>query len=68
MEIRYAEPSDLELISEYDDDVPEEVLESAIAMKQFAGNFPERLHDKLMANEMLRRFLDAANRRRAKKS
>ena len=56
------------MISEYDDDVPEEVLQSAIAMKQFAGNFPERLHDKLMANEMLRRFLDAANRRRAKKS
>lgn len=34
MEIRYAVPGDLEMISEYDDDVPEEVLESAIAMKR----------------------------------
>ena len=34
MEIRYAKPSDLEMISEYDDDVSEEVLKSAIAMKR----------------------------------
>lgn len=34
MEIRYAEPGDLELISEYDEDVSEEVLSNAIAMKR----------------------------------
>ena len=34
MEIRYAEPSDLEMIAEYDDDVSEEVLRDAIAMKR----------------------------------
>lgn len=32
-------------------------------VEQFAGNFPERLHEQLTANEMLRRFLDAANSR-----
>ena len=36
------------------------------SMEQFAGNFHERLRAQLMANEMLRRFLDAANRRRTK--
>ena len=34
MEIRYAGPGDLELISEYDEDVSEEVLSNAIAMKR----------------------------------
>lgn len=34
MEIRYAKPSDLEMIAEYDDDVSEEVLKDAIAMKR----------------------------------
>ena len=34
MEIRYAEPGDLELISEYDEDVSKEVLSNAIAMKR----------------------------------
>ena len=34
MEIRYAEQSDLEMIAEYDDDVSEEVLRDAIAMKR----------------------------------
>lgn len=33
-------------------------------LERFAENFPERLHEKLMANEMLRRFLEAANRRK----
>ncbi len=36
-------------------------------MEQFAGNFPERLHEQLMTNDMLRRFLEAANSRRIKK-
>ena len=35
--------------------------------EQFAANFPDRLHEQLMANDMLRRFLTAANRRRLKK-
>ena len=34
MEIRYAKPSDLEMIAEYDDDVSEEVLKDAIAVKR----------------------------------
>ena len=34
MEIRYAAPSDLEMIVEYDDDVSEEVLKNAIEMKR----------------------------------
>ena len=34
MDIRYAKPGDLEMISEYDDDVSEEVLKNAIAMKR----------------------------------
>ena len=33
-------------------------------VERFAENFPERLHGKLKANEMLSRFLEAANRRR----
>ena len=32
-------------------------------VEQFAGNFPERLHEQLMANGMLCRFLEAANSR-----
>ena len=36
-------------------------------VETFAGNFPERLREQLRANEMLRRFLEAANRRRAGK-
>ncbi|MBO4819705.1 MAG: hypothetical protein J5528_06150 [Firmicutes bacterium] len=32
-------------------------------IEQFAGNFPERLREQLMGNEMLRRFLAEANRR-----
>ena len=34
MEIRYATPSDFEMIAEYDDDLQEEVLKNAIAMKR----------------------------------
>ena len=33
-------------------------------LEQFADNFPERLHEQLTANEMLRRFLDSANDRK----
>ncbi len=33
-------------------------------VEQFAGNFPERVREQLTANEMLRRFLDAANSRK----
>ncbi|MBQ4369609.1 MAG: hypothetical protein II784_01270 [Oscillospiraceae bacterium] len=35
--------------------------------EQFAANFPERLREQLMENDMLRRFLEAANRRHTKK-
>ncbi len=37
------------------------------SLEQFAGIFPERLHEQLMSNDMLRRFLEAANSRRIKK-
>lgn len=33
----------------------------------FAGNFPERLREQLKSNDLLRRFLEAANRRDAEK-
>ena len=33
------------------------------SLEQFASNFPERLHDQLMSNGMLSRFLDKANSR-----
>jgi len=36
------------------------------SLEEFAGSFPERLHEQLMTNDMLRRFLDAANSRRNK--
>jgi len=32
-------------------------------MEKFAANFPEDAHDQLMSNEMLKRFLKAANKR-----
>ena len=48
---------------EYANELPEDFYENC-SMEQFAGNFPERLHEQLMANEMLRRFLIAASRRR----
>ena len=37
------------------------------SLEQFAGNFPERLHEQLTSNDMLRRFLESANSRRVKK-
>ncbi|MBE6908964.1 MAG: hypothetical protein E7474_05100 [Ruminococcaceae bacterium] len=37
------------------------------SLEQFANNFPERLREQLTANEMLRRFLDAANSRKKEK-
>ncbi len=33
------------------------------SIEQFADNFPERLREQLLGNEMLRRFLTAANKR-----
>ena len=36
-------------------------------LEDFASHFPERLHEQLMTNDMLCRFLDAANRRTGKK-
>jgi len=36
-------------------------------MELFANNFPERLREQLMANEMLCHFLEAANSRKAEK-
>lgn len=33
-------------------------------VEEFAANFPERLREQLTSNDMLRRFLDAANRRK----
>ncbi|MBP5312526.1 MAG: hypothetical protein J6112_06825 [Clostridia bacterium] len=32
-------------------------------LEQFAGNFPERIRDQLLANDMLRRFLENSNKR-----
>ncbi|MCR5807982.1 MAG: hypothetical protein K6G56_00315 [Clostridiales bacterium] len=36
-------------------------------LEQFADNFPERIRDQLMNNDMLKRFLETANRRLAEK-
>ena len=36
-------------------------------LEQFAGNFPERLHEQLKSNDVMRRFLEAANSRHAEK-
>ncbi len=33
-------------------------------VEEFVANFPERLREQLTSNDMLRRFLDAANRRK----
>ena len=52
---------------EYAKKLPRDFYAGCTAEK-FADNFPERLHDQLMANEMLRRFLESANSRRKKKS
>lgn len=51
---------------EYATDLPKNFY-VGYTLEQFAANFPERLRDQLMANGMLRRFLDEANRRKTKK-
>jgi hypothetical protein len=51
---------------EYAKELPEDFYVGC-TMEQFANNFPKRLREQLMANEMLRRFLDAANSRTTKK-
>ena len=52
---------------EYANELPKDFYVGC-TMEQFANNFPERLRKQLMANEMLRRFLEAANSRQIKKS
>ena len=37
------------------------------SIEDFADNFPERLHEQLLSNEALKRFLEAANRRHTEK-
>ena len=36
-------------------------------LESFTERFPERLHEQILANDALRRFLESANRRREKK-
>ena len=48
---------------EYAKELPKDFY-AGCTVELFAGNFPERLHEQLINNEMLRRFLEAANRRR----
>ena len=48
---------------EYEKKLPEDFY-AGCTPEQFAANFPERLHEQLTSNEMLRRFLTAANKRR----
>lgn len=50
---------------EYANELPKDFYVGC-TVEQFAGKFPERLRGQLTANAMLRRFLDAANRRRMK--
>lgn len=47
---------------EYANELPKDFYVGC-TVEQFADNFPERLHEQLTANEMLRRFLTAANSR-----
>ena len=51
---------------EYANELPKDFYVGC-TVEQFADNFPERLHEQLTENEMLRRFLEAANRRHANK-
>ena len=51
---------------EYANELPKDFYVGC-TVEQFADNFPERLHEQLTENEMLRRFLEAANRRNANK-
>ncbi|MBO4630296.1 MAG: hypothetical protein J5858_00095 [Lentisphaeria bacterium] len=47
---------------EYAKELPNDFY-AGCSLEQFAGNFPERLHEQLMGNEMLARFLNTANKR-----
>ena len=47
---------------EYAKEIPKDFYVGC-SLEQFASNFPERLHEQLMSNEMLRRFLDTANKK-----
>ncbi len=47
---------------EYANELPRDFYVGC-TMEKFIEHFPERLHGQLTANEMLRRFLEAANRR-----
>ena len=47
---------------EYEKELPRDFYVGC-SPEQFAANFPERLHEQLTSNEMLRRFLTAANDR-----
>ncbi len=51
---------------EYVKELPKDFY-AGCSLEQFSSNFPERLHEQLMSNDMLRRFLDAANSRITKK-
>ena len=51
---------------EYAKELPEDFYVGC-SMEQFVSNFPERLHEQLAANDMLRRFLEEANKREAQK-
>ncbi|WP_019002452.1 hypothetical protein [Succinimonas amylolytica] len=50
---------------EYANKLPKDFY-AGCSLEDFAANFPERLREQLLANEMLRRFLEAANSRRKK--
>ena len=50
---------------EYARELPKDFY-AGCTVERFAGNFPERLHEQLTKNEMLRRFLEAVNRRKTK--
>lgn len=50
---------------EYANELPKDFY-AGCSLEDFAANFPERLREQLLANEMLRRFLEAANSRRKK--
>ncbi len=51
---------------EYANELPRDFYVGC-TMEKFVEHFPERLHEQLTANDMLRRFLEAANRRHARK-
>ena len=51
---------------EYYKELPEDFY-AGCTIEQFVSSFPERLHEQLIANDMLRRFLIAANNRSVRK-